>query len=63
MKQETTCPECSGGGHDTEIRSQCCGAAIPQYPDYDLCMDCKDHTEPAVCERCEGARTVKSETQ
>ena len=36
--------------------SDCCGAdfAEPGYPDNDICSECKEHSEPAICENCEG---------
>ena len=34
------------------IESDCCGADIPLWPDMDICLECKEHTEPAECE-CE----------
>ena len=35
----------------SKVVSNCCGANIPQWPDYDFCRDCKEHCG-AVCEAC-----------
>lgn len=60
MKTENIpCPYCSGTGWDEEILSFCCGAKIPQWPDYDICLECKEHTEPAECEECSGGGEIE----
>ena len=33
--------------------SQCCGAIVRQYPDYDYCSDCKEHCGDRVLCDCE----------
>ena len=38
---------------EMEILSNCCGAKIPQYPDYDICLECGEHCQRQVCEYCE----------
>lgn len=43
------CPECEG---DMEPMSACCGASIDT--DILICRDCKEHSELAVCETCNG---------
>lgn len=49
----TVCPDCGG---DPDIVSACCGASIDT--DILICSDCKEHSEIAVCETCEGRGTV-----
>lgn len=50
------CPDCDG---DMEAMSACCGASIDT--DMLICMDCKEHSELAVCETCNGEGRVKFE--
>ena len=33
--------------------SICCGAPMPDWPDYDFCPCCKEHSEPVpTCSEC-----------
>lgn len=52
-----TCPDCLG---TKEILSSCCGAKIDE--DYLICSDCKDHSDVAVCETCDGDGEVEMKT-
>lgn len=39
---------------DTEQFSVCCGGRMPDYPDNDICPDCKEHTGvEVVCKECD----------
>jgi len=31
---------------DDTLYSGCCGAPMPDWPDCDLCPECKEHSEP-----------------
>lgn len=59
-KGNIACPDCSGSGWDMETGTNCCGAQFypPGWPDNDMCMDCKEHTEPAECELCSGTGEI-----
>jgi len=45
----TVCPDCLG---DFPVISECCGAPIDT--DILICSDCKEHSDLAVCETCNG---------
>lgn len=47
------CPDCEG---DMETMSNCCGAKIDT--DMLICYDCKEHSDVAICETCNGEGEV-----
>lgn len=47
------CPDCGG---EMEQVSECCGASIDS--DILICSDCKEHSDIAVCETCNGEGVV-----
>jgi len=51
------CTECEGKGHHNF--SECCGASIDS--DMKICHECKDHSDFAQCERCDGTGEVEVE--
>ena len=52
-KPKKVCPDCNG---DDEPLSECCGARIDT--DILICYECRDHSEVAVCETCDGTGEV-----
>ena len=54
------CPDCEGTGH-TGL-SNCCGAPLPDYPDRDICPDCKEHSDDE-CGECEGTGWIEDDTE
>ena len=50
------CPACNGEG--TLPFSECCGAYMANWPDSDLCPDCKDHSGPRECDLCTGSGEI-----
>jgi len=48
------CPDCEGTGHSEG--SYCCDADFDS--DIMICSSCKDHTDYAECERCDGTGTI-----
>jgi len=51
---EKECEACEGIGHTNE--SYCCGAEIDS--DILICHDCKDHSDFAECEECNGLGVI-----
>ena len=50
------CPDCGG---EMDAMSECCGAKIDT--DMMMCYDCKEHSDLAVCETCNGKGKVQKE--
>jgi hypothetical protein len=48
------CPDCKG---ETEELSICCGAMIDS--DMLICYECKEHSDIAVCETCDGTGSIE----
>jgi|LakMenEpi03Aug12_release.lakeMendotaPanAssembly.Ray.scaffolds.fasta_scaffold1048961_1 hypothetical protein len=47
------CPDCEGS---EDIVSDCCGASIDS--DMLICYECKEHSDIAVCETCDGEGVI-----
>jgi len=52
------CVECDDGYYEL---SNCCGGGFgePGFPDNDICSTCGEHSEPDICEACEGTGVYK----
>lgn len=51
------CPDCDGNGYFED--SECCGAHLS----HGICMECKEHSEPAKCEVCDGSGQVEDDEE
>ena len=50
------CPACESKG--TLPFSECCGAYMANWPDSDLCPDCREHSSPQECDLCDGSGEI-----
>lgn len=49
------CPDCDGNGHFDD--SECCGDKLF----LGICMGCKEHAEPSICEYCKGNGEIEDD--